>query len=70
MSRHKEHIYKMSLRITYYNGEIETIRDEAKKIRKRFCTLIEYYIRHYVEPIKIELLDNANRVFKSYQQHI
>lgn len=70
MSRHKEHIYKMSLRITYYNGEKEQITDKAKIIRERFCTLVEYYIRHYVEPIKIELIDNANRIIKTYQQQI
>lgn len=60
---------KMWLRITYEDGKVETICDDAKSVRSRYDDLVSLYNQHYFGKVKIELLDYGEKVWKVFIQY-
>lgn len=69
-SKFKPDSIKASLRLRYGDDIEEFVTDDATIIHRRFRHLVtSFVLQGYVEPISVELLDCAGRIFKSYKQH-
>ena len=60
---------RLTLRIKYEDGRIESVNDSAPFIRQRFASLVDSFCNSYIEPITIEIIDNRNKVWKSFIQN-
>lgn len=67
--RKQKSLPKLTLRIIYEDGRIESICDAAPYIRQRFASLVYSFCNTYIEPVTIQIIDNRNKLWKEFKQN-
>lgn len=62
-------IPNFSIEVDYVDGYADSITDTAPNCRVRFANIVQNILTTHSDIKEVRLVDNANRIYKSFTQH-